>query len=104
MENPFDVTVLQHPFAGDAVDDLVVDADAHGGRVAIVVQEGRDRALLADEVFHSTVDLLGCYAGPYQTLCIGTGRRGNFTRPAHQFDLVGGFERDHRLISPVRGG
>ena len=34
-----DVALLQHPFAGDAVDDLVVDADAHTGGIAVVVQE-----------------------------------------------------------------
>ena len=64
-----DVALLQHPFARDTVDDLIVDADAGAGRIAVIVEEGRDRALLADKVFHRTVDLLGCYAGPYHFPC-----------------------------------
>ena len=35
-----DIALLQDPFAGNAVDDLVVDADAGAGRIAVVVQEG----------------------------------------------------------------
>ena len=33
------VAVGQDPLTGDAVDDLVVDGDAHGGRVVVVAQE-----------------------------------------------------------------
>ena len=33
------VAVVQDPRTGDAVDDLVVDGDAHGGRVVVVAQE-----------------------------------------------------------------
>ena len=33
------VAVVQDPLTGDAVDDLVVDGDAHGGRVVVVAQE-----------------------------------------------------------------
>ena len=99
-----DVALLQHPFAGDAVDDLVVDADAGAGRIAVIMKEGGDGALFADEMLHFAVDLLGCYAGSYHFPCQGTGSRGNFSGPAHQFDLVGGFKCDHALISPARGG
>ena len=99
-----DVTLLQHPLAGNAVDDLIVDADAGAGRIAIVVEEGGDGALFTDEMLHCAVDLLGCYAGSYHFPCKSTGSRGNFSGPAHQFDLMGGLERDHALISPARGG
>ena len=84
-----DVTLLQHPFARDAVDDLVVDADAGAGRIAVIVEERGNRSLLADEMLHRAVDLLGCYAGPYHFPCKRTGSRGNFTGTAHQFDLMG---------------
>ena len=33
------VAVGQDPLTGDAVDNLVVDGDAHGGRVVVVAQE-----------------------------------------------------------------
>ena len=99
-----DIALLQHPFAGNAVDDLIVDADADAGRIAVIVEEGRDSALFADEMLHFAVDLLGCYAGSYHFPCKSTGSRGNFSGPAHQFDLMGGLERDHALISPARGG
>ena len=53
-----DIALLQHPLAGDAVDDLIVDADAHAGGIAVVVQEGGGRALLLDELEHCLVDLM----------------------------------------------
>ena len=40
-----DIALLQDPFAGDAVDDLVVDGDADAGGIAVVVQERRLSAL-----------------------------------------------------------
>ncbi len=83
-----DVTLLQHPLAGDAVDDLIVDGDAHAGRIAVVVQERRGRSLLGDELIDCLVNLLGCYAGFYHIPCHSTGSRGNLSRPAHQCDLV----------------
>ena len=99
-----DIALLEDPGSGNSVDDLVVDADAGAGRIAVVMQEGGDCALLANEMLHCTVDLMGCDAGLYQFPCISTGSRGNFSGPAHQFDLMGGFECNHTLISPVRGG
>ena len=33
------VTVLQHPLAGDAMHNLLVNRGAHRGRVAVVAQE-----------------------------------------------------------------
>ena len=84
-----DIALLQHPLAGDAVDDLIVDADAHAGGIAVVVQEGGGRALLLDELEHCFVDLSGGDAGFYHIPCQSTGCRGNFARPAHQLDLVG---------------
>ena len=90
-----DVALLQHPLAGDAVDDLVVDGDAHTGRIAVVVQERGRGALLRDELEHSLVDLLRCDAGSYHIPCQSTGCRGNFASPAHQLDLVRGFQCDH---------
>ena len=33
------VTVLQHPLAGDAMHNLLVHRGAHRGRVAVVAQE-----------------------------------------------------------------
>ena len=99
-----DVAFLQNPFAGNAMDDLIVDADAGAGGVSVVVKERRNRTLFANEMLHCAVDLLGCDAGPYHFPCQSTGSRGNFSGPAHQFDLVGGFEGNHTLISPVHGG
>ena len=98
-----DIALPQDPFAGDAVDDFVVDADADAGGVAVVMEKGRDRSLLADKPLHRVVDLLGCHAGLYHFPCQGTGSRGNFSTPAHQVDLVGGFQGDHPIISPKRG-
>ena len=83
-----DVALLQYPFAGDAVDDLVVDGDAHAGRIAVVVQERGRGALLRDELEHSLIDLLCCDAGLYHIPCQSTGCRGNFAGPAHQLDLM----------------
>ena len=97
-----DVALLQHPLAGDAVDDLIVDGDAHAGGVAVVVQEGRGRALVLDELEHCLVDLSGGDAGLYHIPCQSTGGRGNFARPAHQLDLVGRFECDHSLTPKAR--
>ena len=99
-----DIAFLQDPFSGDAVDDFVVDADAGAGWVAVVMEKGRDRPLLADKPLHRVVDLLGCHAGLYHFPCQGTGSRGNFSTPAHQVDLMGGFQGDHPVISPKRGG
>ena len=82
------VALLQHPLAGDAVDDLIVDGDAHAGRIAVVVQERGRGTLLRDELEHSLIDLLRCDAGSYHIPCQGTGSRGNFASPAHQLDLV----------------
>ena len=97
-----DVALLQHPLAGDAVDDLIVDGDAHAGRIAVVVQERRGRSLLGDELIDCLVNLLGCYAGFYHIPCHSTGSRGNLSRPAHQFDLVRGFQRDHSVTPNSR--
>ena len=83
-----DVALLQHPLTGDAVDDLIVDGDAHAGRITVVVQERGRGALLRDELEHSLIDLLRCDAGSYHIPCQGTGSRGNFASPAHQLDLV----------------
>ena len=57
------------------MDDLVIDADAGAGRIAVVMQEGGDCALLANEMLHCTVDLMGCDAGLYQFPCISTAAR-----------------------------
>ena len=97
-----DIALFQHPGSRDAVDDLVVDTDTDAGRIALIMEEGWNRTLLADEMLHCPVDLLGCYAGLYQFPCISTGSRGNFSRSAHQFDLMCGFERNHKLISSGR--
>ena len=83
-----DVTLAQHPFAGDTVDDLIVDADAYTGRITVVVQEGGGSPLLPNKVEHCLVNLLGCYAGLYHFPGQGPGSRGNFSRQAHRFDLV----------------
>ena len=95
-----DVTLFQHPRSRNAVDDLIVYADTDAGRIALIMKERGNRTLLADEMLHGPVDLLGCYAGLYQFPCISTGSRGNFSRSAHQFDLMCGSERNHWLISP----
>ena len=97
-----DVALLQHPLAGNAVDDLIVDGDAHAGRIAVVVQKRRGRSLLGDELIDCLVNLLGCYAGFYHIPCHSTGSRGNLSRPAHQFDLVRGFQRDHSVTPNSR--
>ena len=99
-----DVTLTQHPLTGDAVDHFVVDADAGTGGKSAVVQEGRSRTLRNNELVHSFVNLLGCYAGFYHIPCQGTGSRGNLSRPAHQFDLLTGFQGNHMFTSPKRSG
>ena len=106
--NADDVTLLQHPGTRDTVDDLIVDTgtDASGEipdtRRAGEMEERGNGTLLADEMLHCPVDLTGCYAGLYHFPCQSTGSRGNFSRSAHQFDLMCGFERNHKLISPGR--
>ena len=97
-----DIALLQYPWTGNAVDDLVVDGDAYAGGIAIVVQERGGRSMGADKVKHCLIDLVGCYAGFYHFPCQSTGSRGNFSRPAHQFDLVCGFQSDHASTPSAR--
>ena len=84
--------------ARNPVDDLIVHRNAHAGRIALVVQEGGHGALRLDETVYCFVNFMGCYAGGYHFSCQSTSCRGNFPRPAHQFDLVAGFEGDHSAI------
>ncbi len=35
-----DVTLLQHPWTRDTVDDFVIDADTDAGRIALIMEEG----------------------------------------------------------------
>ena len=49
------IAVAQHPVARDAVDDLVVDGDARGGREAVVALEVRARPGVGDDGVVRTV-------------------------------------------------
>ena len=61
--NADDVALAEHAAAGNSMDDFFVDGDARAGGETAVVQEGRDRARLRDELVHLTVDLSGGHAG-----------------------------------------
>ena len=64
-----DVALLEHPGTRDAVDDLIVHADADAGRIAAVIEERRLGSLRFDEPVHCFVNFVGCYAGLYHFPC-----------------------------------
>ena len=58
------VAVLQDPpFTGDPVHHLVIDAGADGARITLIVQGGRNRTVLPDQLFRQDVQLGRGYAG-----------------------------------------
>ena len=94
-----DVALFQAALAGDAVDHLVVDADAHARGEAVVVVKGRRRALFADKLIHGPVNGLCGDAGLYHLSGQRAGGGGNPSRPAHQLHFLIGFQGN-----PLRDG
>ena len=88
--------------AGDAVDDLVVDADAGGRGVAVVALELGRRAVRADHALDLGVDLRRRDAG--RAIAHGRVERDARDAPglAQELDLAGGLEDDHPAPAPTR--
>ena len=82
------VAVVQDPLTGDAVDDLVVDGDAHGGRVVVVAQEVGVSAGGLDDPSRDGVELGGGDAGAHRLAQGGVDVGDDEPGPAHEADLL----------------
>ena len=82
------VAVGQNPLTGDAVDDLVVDGDAHGGRVVVVAQEVGVSAGGLDDAGRDGVELGGGDAGAHRLAQGGVDVGDDEPGPAHEADLL----------------
>ena len=82
------VSVGQDPFTGDAVDDLVVDGDAHGGRVVVVAQEVGVGAGGLDDPGRDGVELSGGDPGAHRLAQGGVDVGDDEPGPAHEADLL----------------
>ena len=63
--NADNIAFLDHPPAGDPMDDLIIDRNTGAFREAAKAQEGRFGALGEDKLPHDTVQFTGRNAGPY---------------------------------------
>ena len=82
------VAVGQNPLTGDAVDDLLVDRDAHGGRVVVVTQEVGVSAGGLDDPGRDGVELGGGDAGAHRLAQGGVDVGDDEPGPAHEADLL----------------
>ena len=89
-----EVAVDQDPLAGDAVDHLIVDGDAHGGRVVVVAQEVRVGAGSLDDAGRDGVELAGGDPGTHRLAQGGMDVGDDEPGPAHEADLLGGLDLD----------
>ncbi len=89
-----DVALFEHPVAGDAVHDLVVDRRAQGVPVARDALERRRRTAAEDVLLRQLVELDGGHPGPHGLRQELEGLPDHQTRPAHARDLVGGLGLD----------
>ena len=89
-----EIAVVENPLAGDAVDNLVVDGDAHGGRVVVVSQEVRMGAGGLDDAGRDGIELGGRDPGAHRLAqgCVDVGD--DEPGPAHEMDLLGGLDLD----------
>ena len=93
---PDDVPLLQAAVRrGNAVNDLLVDRDAHGGREAPVALEGGLGAAVHDEGLHFLVDLQRGQAGLHEAAQHLHDVGEDLAAPAHQVDLAARLEDDH---------
>ena len=99
------VAVGQDALAGDAVDDLVIDGDAHGGRVVVVAQEvrvgagrlddaGRDGAGGLNDPGRDGVELGGGDPGAHRLAQGGVDVGDDEPCPTHEADLLRGLDLD----------
>ena len=95
-----DVAFLNHPSAGDSVDDFVVHGQAHAFGKPAVVQKRRRGPLGADELVNCFVDLLCRHSGSDHRAAQRTGRCGDLTGLTHQVDLTGRLDGDHHSVIP----
>ena len=56
-----DVPLMDDPFTGNPVDDLIIDRDAGAGREAAVTKKRRGRAAAGDIVVDNPVELCGSH-------------------------------------------
>ena len=82
------VAVGQHPLTGDAVDNLLVDRDAHGGRVVVVAQEVGVSAGGLDDPGRDGVELSGGDAGAHRLAQGGVDVGDDEPGPAHETNLL----------------
>ena len=88
------VAVGQDPLTGDAVDDLVVDGDAHGGRVVVVAQEVGVGTGGLDDPGRDSVELGGGDAGAHRLAQGGVDVGDDEPGPAHEANLPGRLDLD----------
>ncbi len=104
-----DVSLLEDPPRGDAVDDLLVDRDADRGRVAAVALEGRDGPELPRPLLGVDVEVAGPDPRPDEGPELGQDAGRDPARLPHELEFRGGLADDHgrscvpfvRLISAV---
>ena len=90
-----DLAVADHPLAGDAVDDLVVERDAEAGRIAVVALERRHGAVAADVPLGDPVEMAGGDAGLQLRLDEREHLGDDPAGTAHLVDLLARLAGDH---------
>ena len=95
-----DVSVSYDPFAGYAVDHLVVDGNAGRRGKAFKVEAARYGALGGDVLVHGPVDLFGGEPVAHGLSAYAPGAGGDLARLTHQLDFSAGFDGDHHSPMP----
>ena len=82
-------------FAGNSVNHLIIDGNAHGSGISLVIQEGRDTSMAADHLFTDAVDLLGGNSRLYDPAKLLMDLCKNLSCLPHQFNFTLRFNRYH---------
>ena len=88
------VAVGQDALTGDAVDDLVIDGDAHRSRVVVVAQEVRVGTGRLDDAGRDGVELGGGDPRAHRLAQGGVDVGDDEPGPTHETDLLRGLDLD----------
>lgn len=91
------VTFAQNAFfAWNAMADDFVDRGANGSREAMVVEGGRDPAVIDRVLMDEVVDVHGADARTHKLTCEFEGAGGQDTRGTHDLNFCGALAFNHR--------
>ena len=96
------VSLLQDGrFRGDAMHHLIIDGGTDRGRIALIVQKGRDRFVLADELFGINIQFSRAHAGLDGFTKAAEHLVEKRAGLAHAIQLLCILEINHRIASSV---